>query len=86
MMNQEEIDMATHWEKNYTELAEAGRPNVYDAIVRDHHWKGCFLFRAIYNSGGSCTECVSEDKDELIAMANRWLAGEMPEGFYSSSF
>lgn len=73
------------WIKNYQELAAAGRTTAYQAVVRKHHWPDYWIFQAIYNSGGNATECLSKDKDALVASAEDWLAGNMPSGFYSAS-
>jgi hypothetical protein len=78
--------VSTHWHKNYAELAAAGRAMYYSAEVRDHHWDGVFLFRAYPNSGSVCQEATSEDKDELVKLAERWLAGEKLEAVYSASY
>ena len=78
--------MATHWEKNYTELAASGKPGIYRATVRDHHWPGCVVFQAMPNSGSHCIEYIGQDKDLVIALAERWLGGDTPEGFYSASY
>lgn len=78
--------MTQHWKKNYAELADAGRAGYYSAEVRDHHWDGVYLFRAYPNSGSVCQEATSENKDELVKLAERWLAGETLDAVYSASY
>jgi hypothetical protein len=73
------------WQKNYSELAAAGRKTAYQAIVRKHHWPDYWIFQVVYNSGGCATECLSTDKDALVGKAEAWLAGANPEDFYSAS-
>ena len=75
-----------HWAKNYDDLAKANRPSFYSAEVRDHHWPGCIVFRAYPNQGDHCVEFIGQDKDHVIALAERWVNGEMPEGFYSAAY
>jgi hypothetical protein len=75
-----------HWEKSYVELAAAGKPGIYHAVVRDHHWPGCVIFQAQPNSGDHCIEFIGQDKDHVVALAEEWLAGKTPDGFYSAAY
>jgi hypothetical protein len=77
---------ATYWRKDHAELAAAGRTGFYSAEVRAHHWPGCVVFRAYPQSGDHCTEFIGQDDKHVTELAERWLAGEMPEGFYSAAY
>lgn len=74
------------WSKNYQELEAAGRAAFYSADVRPHFWEGQWMFQALPHRGDWCCEFLSNDRDEVVAKAEQWLAGEMPQGFYSASF
>jgi hypothetical protein len=74
------------WSKNYTELAAAGRSGFYSAEVRPHHWPNTIMFRAYPHSGSVCTEFLGQSEEYVVELAERWLKGEMPEGFYSASY
>lgn len=77
--------MVTLWSKNYKELEAAGRTGMYLATIRPHAWPGYFMFQAAPNRGDWVTEYISTDLNEVITKAEQWLAGEMPDGFYSAS-
>lgn len=73
------------WTKNYLELAAAKRPGFYSASV-DTHPHGGFVFRAFPNQGDWVVECITPARDTLLLDAERWLNGELPEGFYTASW
>jgi hypothetical protein len=74
------------WEKNYIELAKAGRKGIYAAYVGPHAWDGWWVFRAYPERGDHCTEFLSEDKELVLTKAEQWFKGEMPEGIYSAAY
>lgn len=78
--------MTVIWAKTRDELSAVGLDDYRVAEVQPHWRPGYFVFRAYSNSNSRlCIEAVGTDSAALIAVAERWYAGEWPAEVYCTT-